>query len=308
MKKTSLTSVAIAFVAMGLGACGHGDGTAETDTTVSSATVDSITATYGEFMGAYFNQAMANSEKYDDITVDKKEFLKGLRMSLSQEHSLDFIAGVNAGLQISEDLRKYKENGIELKRSEIIRLIDLAVLGDSVSEAKIDSLQRRLFTFQEKLNEKVRTRDENAAARSPQGIGNDNAGKRFARDFQASHSGVRPTESGLLPYIENPGGARPDLSKPLLVNIHLRHVDGTPILGQDNAIINVDGQPEGIREALGLMGTQGKGAFVLPPSLAWGAMGLEQAGVGPNEWIVAEIELFDNVDPEKIPYSQTTEQ
>ena len=299
MKKTLFVPL-LAAALFGMVSCGHGDKSGqETDTTLSAAAVDSMSQCYGEFMGAYFNKSIAMSMKYDSVNVDKKEFLKGLQLVLSDDRSEDFVAGANAGLQILHDLGKFKSNGHELDRKLILRNIVEQVLGDTLSELELTKLQRSLAAYSERIEAKKQNADERDAAASPQGVANNNAGKAYASDFKAQ-SGAVETASGLVALVENPGDGEIDYSQALRANISLRHVNGRSVADQQGIVVMPDGQLPGISEALRMLKAGGKGTFVLPPSIAYGPMGMAEAGIGPMEWMIYEIEVVGNVDPAAI--------
>ncbi len=303
MKKIVFASVILAALALGMGSCGKGDVTEETDTTMSSVSVDSMTTAYGELTGAFLGRQIAMSAKYDSIFVEKEDFLNGLHIALSQERSDDFVAGMNAGIQIGEDLKRLKAQGAVLDRATIVRLIDKYVMGDTVSEKELSKMQRTMTKYSEQLEKKVQKRNEIDACNSPQGVANNNAGKNYAKAFMANPD-AKKTESGLLAVVENVGTAAIDMTKPLLVNITLKHVNGEVFASQENYIMMPEGQLPGITEALGLLGIGGKGSFVLPPELGYGVLGMQQAGVGPMEWLMVDLEVVKNVEPEQVPNSR----
>ena len=308
MKKMFFSAVALGM-ALTFGACGHGEKSqAETDTTLSSEAVDSMTQCYGEFMGAYINSNLSAAVKYDSIDVDKKEFLKGLQLVLSNDRSEDFVAGVNAGLQVITDLNRFKTNGAALNRAEVVRLIAQGVLGDTVSEEQMSKLQKQLSDHVDQLDSKMRRKSELAAESSAAGVANNNADQAYARNFEKSQPGAIRTKSGLVAAVETAGAGGIDLKQPLRANISVSHVNGKLINSQAGAVIMPDGQLPGISEALAMLGAGGKGTFVLPPALAYGALGMEQAGIGPMEWLVFDIEVIENIDPTRIAAAPVPEQ
>lgn len=297
MKKTIFASLMFATLTLSLGSCGHGDANAETDTTMSAAAIDSMSQCYGNFMGAYFSRSISTAQKYDSTEVNRKDFMQGLQLVLSQDRSSDFVAGANAGLQIVEDLKRFSEQGAKLDRAAIVALIRENVMGDTISELELSKLQKQLTDYAEQLNKKVERKNEIAATNSPQGIANARAGKAFADNFLKTHAGARRTNSGLVAAIAEQGGEPVQMDKAIRVALSLKHVDGKEIFSRESAVVMPDGQLPGIHEALSMLRKGGKGTFVLTPELAYGILGMEQIGVGPMEYVVVDLEVFENVIP-----------
>jgi FKBP-type peptidyl-prolyl cis-trans isomerase len=55
----------------------------------------------------------------------------------------------------------------------------------------------------------------------------------------------------------------------------------------------MQGVVPGFREGLMLLGKGGKATLYIPASLAYGANGVPQAGIGPNATLIFEVELID---------------
>ncbi len=303
MKKTILAASLIAAMTMSLGSCGHGEGQVETDTTLSQQDIDSMSVSYGNFMGAYFDQMIRSSVELDTINVNKEDFLRGLQMVLSDDRSEDFAAGVNAGLQIRADLEQIKKQGVTLDRATIVSLIRKHLMRDSVGSKELELYQKQFGEYQKKFEDKVVRREELRALNSPQGIANNNAGKAYARDYQKNTPGVQKSESGLVYLIENEGTKPLDKTQPIIANVTVKHVNGRVIDSARGISMMSDGLLPGVKEALSLLSAGSKGIFVLPPELAYGTHGSPNNGIGPMEWVIYEIEAIDNISPDKIPHT-----
>ncbi len=298
MKKTLFAVLVMGTMGLTFAACGSGSQhQQETDTTLSNADIDSITEYYGRVTGGFLNSQIVISDNQDDsIKVNKEQFLKGINIVLGQEElDDDLIAGISAGLQISHDIRRFKEQGINMDVARIKDLIAENVLADSVSESSLTNYQRRLQSFIEKADEKRTRRDELAAANSAKGVANNNAGLAAVKKVKAANPQAITTKSGMVAVIENVGEGDIDNNRPLSVDVVYKHIDGSVIRNTPAAQLIPRSANPAISEALSMLKVGGKGTFYLTPDLAFGKVGSEQFGIGPMEWVILEIKVNGNI-------------
>lgn len=304
MKKTLIPILAISL-SMGLtfNSCGSGQTENTNDTIVAQTTLDSLSQAYGKLMGAYFNKSICDTEHTDStIIINRHDFIKGLQLTLSDDYSEDFFAGVMAGVQIQKDLKNYAKQSTALNRQKILSLVKKIVLQDSVTENDYKAYQKAMMDLQDKLNKTLEHREELRVKATPKAQANFNAGQAIANN--AIKDGATRTTSGLVAKIQNPGNTKINPAKHYIVNITLKHADGKVINTGDNVKILPKAQFKGVQEALGMIGVGGKGTFYLTPELGVGVLGMPEMDIEPQEWIILDIEVLGE---DNTPIVQTPE-
>jgi FKBP-type peptidyl-prolyl cis-trans isomerase len=124
---------------------------------------------------------------------------------------------------------------------------------------------------------------------------NETKGKKFFEE-NAKRPGVKTTASGLQYEVVSEGtGAKPTLSDVVKVDYTGTLIDGTifdsSIKRGEPATFPLNGVIPGWSEGLQLMTVGSKYKLYIPGKLAYGAQGQQQAGIGPNETLVFEVEL-----------------
>jgi FKBP-type peptidyl-prolyl cis-trans isomerase len=140
---------------------------------------------------------------------------------------------------------------------------------------------------------KMSPREKAAVARAEIG----NANIQIGADFLASNKakpGVVSLPSGVQYKVLRAGkGNKPTEESVVRCRYKGMLIDGTTIDKSDTkklASLNVKGLLAGLKEAVKLMPTGSKWEIVIPPQLAYGAIG--NRGVGPNAVLVYEMEIL----------------
>jgi len=124
---------------------------------------------------------------------------------------------------------------------------------------------------------------------------NEDKSNKFFAD-NAKKAGVKTTASGLQYEVITEGtGPKPKASDEVTVDYVGTLLDGTEfdssIKRGKPASFPLNGVIPGWTEGLQLMSVGSKYKFYIPGKLAYGAQGQQQAGIGPNETLVFEVEL-----------------
>jgi FKBP-type peptidyl-prolyl cis-trans isomerase len=130
---------------------------------------------------------------------------------------------------------------------------------------------------------------------------NDDKSKKFFED-NAKKPGVKTTASGLQYEVISEGsGAKPKASDEVTVDYVGTLLDGTEfdssIKRGKPASFPLNGVIPGWTEGLQLMSVGAKYKFYIPGKLAYGAQGQQQAGIGPNETLIFDVELKSIDEP-----------
>lgn len=105
------------------------------------------------------------------------------------------------------------------------------------------------------------------------------------------------TASGLGVYVENPGGeAHPGMNTPVTVHYRGRLTNGQVFdssydRGEPATFMPAQVVP-GFAEGLMMLGKGGKATLYIPGNLAYGSRGVPQAGIGPDENLIFDIEII----------------
>ena len=130
---------------------------------------------------------------------------------------------------------------------------------------------------------------------------NDEKSKKFFED-NAKKPGVKTTASGLQYEVISEGsGVKPKASDEVTVDYVGTLLDGTEfdssIKRGKPASFPLNGVIPGWTEGLQLMSVGAKYKFYIPGKLAYGAQGQQQAGIGPNETLIFDVELKSIDEP-----------
>lgn len=108
--------------------------------------------------------------------------------------------------------------------------------------------------------------------------------------------GVKSTPSGLLYEVISEGpGEKPQATSLVKVNYKGMHINGEVFdstEGQEPAEFPLNRVIPGWTEGIQLMKAGSKFKLYIPSDLAYGEQGAQQAGIGPNEVLVFEVELI----------------
>lgn len=303
MKKTILYAAALMLGAMGAVSCGEGTVEENNDTTVSKGLADSLSLAYGRMVGAALNHDINFYMSEADTSYDKKAFMQGLLTVVSQEHPDEYYAGMQYGLRVATDLHRSADQGAPMDRRTVINEIKRLVMADTVTETtrgmymeEYDRLRQSVEAVQEK---RMQARAEN----TPQAIQGTKTGQAYIAKLKAADTSLKTTPSGLTYKIANPGtGAKVKDTDQVKVKYTGSHTDGQVFdVNLEGAVFSPGAVIPGFKEGLLMLAKGGKATFYIPGNLAYGPTGVPQAGIGPNEMLVFDVEILDiNPEPQAV--------
>lgn len=266
-----------------------------------ACTNDSLSVAYGNYVGTVVNSEITQYGGVENL--DKDAFLKGFQtICASNADNKNMLMGMQVGMQLMNELNQLKENGIEIDRDVVINNFKKAFKVDSVNTvevAKATTEFRRLMT---EAQEAAQEAEAKKKAEAPDAVANVEAGNKAVEALKAENSAAKTTDSGLTYVIETEGAApTPDANATVVVNYSGKHLNGEVFDSTDGrgpATFNLQGVVPGFREGLMLLGKGGKATLYIPGELAYGINGQPQAGIGPNEMLVFDVELLD-INPAK---------
>ena len=168
-----------------------------------------------------------------------------------------------------------------------------------ISEEESMKILQDFFGKRQEAEEKKEA-EERIAALSPEEREKIAADVKSATTYlteNAAKEGIVTTESGLQYEVMTTGnGAKPTAKDQVTVHYHGMLTDGTvfdsSVERGEHAQFGVTQVIPGWVEALQLMSVGDKWRITIPGNLAYGERGQSQAGIGPNETLVFEIELI----------------
>jgi FKBP-type peptidyl-prolyl cis-trans isomerase len=258
---------------------------------VAVATSDSLSEYYGLMAGSFIGSELSYYAQQSGEAYDREEFIKGLQAVVGQDHSDAYVAGMNTGFRVLQDIKGMKEQGVQINRDKLLNALRKQVLADSVSREVAEEYSNKYQEMMHSVQSAAQAREEAKKANSPEAKANEKAGK----EFLAKQKDVKTTASGLGYVIENEGtGDAIKDGDRVTVKYEGKHLDGSAFDKGDSAVM-VPGQGliPGFSEALKLVKKGGKATFYIPGKLGYGANGVPQAKIGPNEMLIFEVEVLD---------------
>lgn len=273
--------------------CGSGSASDEhNDSVVSNETNDSIMTYYGRTIGGnILSQLDAYAQQTGD-TLDKEEYLAGLQYLLGEKRSEDFLSGVAGAMRILGDMDEFSKMGITFDRSKVLEVLRASLLADTVDAKGIQADSEVLSALIQNVSAKAEQRRLDAVRRTPEAVKNDRTGAAAAAAALKKNAGAVKTASGVVAIIETKGKGTISDEAHLRLKMKSSHINGDVWQSVDTEQVIVPrGLSKGYAEAIKMLGIGGKGRFYIPGDLAFGPAGLAQAGVGPMEWMIVDIEV-----------------
>ncbi len=286
MKKIIFGLAAVAMLAMG--SCSK----EQTATTGSNPLTDTISTTFGQYVGA--NLAMQCA----DFTPEQKvEFLRALQSTLTTPSGEAAERGTMVGAQMLQTVQQFASHDqIEINRTAMLDGFKEVFNMDSVDYTTVMKYSNDFQTARQSYLEQAQQARAAEAAGSPEAIQNGRIAADYINNLKAQDSSVQTSTSGLVFKIENPGqGEKPNANSTVAVKYTGRHLNGESFdaSGDTPATFNLNGVVPGFREGLMQIAKGGKVTLYIPGNLAYGPEGMPQAGIGPNEMLVFDVELVD---------------
>ena len=286
MKKIIFGLAAVAMLAMG--SCSK----EPTATTGSNPLTDTISTTFGQYVGA--NLAMQCA----DFTPEQKvEFLRALQSTLTTPSGEAAERGTMVGAQMLQTVQQFASHDqIEINRTAMLDGFKEVFNMDSVDYTTVMKYSNDFQTARQSYLEQAQQARAAEAAGSPEAIQNGRIAADYINNLKAQDSSVQTSTSGLVFKIENPGqGEKPNANSTVAVKYTGRHLNGESFdaSGDTPATFNLNGVVPGFREGLMQIAKGGKETLYIPGNLAYGPEGMPQAGIGPNEMLVFDVELVD---------------
>lgn len=291
MKKIFLGACAL-VAAMAVASCDNcKDGACAAN---DEATV-ALSKSYGTYVGAMIGSEMSNVGP-DAEAPDKDKFLSGMQMVLGANNDRETRYGMQVALQLLAEMEQLDNNGIKMNKVEVIDALRSAFKSDTITRLDVEKYAQEFHDMYVEAQENARKAREIAQAEAAQQSTDANvaAGEEYIAKLKADDESIVTLPSGLSIKVIEPGkGDKPAATANVVVNYAGSHINGEVFDSNDNINFNLQGVVPGFREGLMQLGKGGKAILYIPGKLAYGANGAPQAGIGPNEMLVFNVELVD---------------
>lgn len=295
--KKFLFALGAAAISMATVSCGNSSASNDAD----KAFGDSISVVSGEYTGSSW------AKSYEEIPAEqragfrKDAILRGIdQVVMCDTADHGFIAGLNIGLQINQQLLRLEESGIKVDRKKFLAEFSKAFKQDSINEATLMKLRDEFNALNSRANqiamaEMQRRADaeKEARANSPEVKENKELGAKFITAQKAEDPEIKTTESGLSYKVVRAGnGLAVGPNGRAVVKYSGKLVDGTEFDSNDNATFSPDRVIPGFGEGLQMMQKGGHYVLYIPGELAYGVDGIPGT-IPPMSTLVFDVEVID---------------
>jgi FKBP-type peptidyl-prolyl cis-trans isomerase FklB len=227
----------------------------------------------------------SNDKEVSKATMDFRTEAQKISIDKQQNKPLPKFSAAfakNAGFNFSSGFKTAGITGESFNTAEFKRGF-LSALGEGTPEMDLQAADQILRQGFEQLKNVISKK-------------NADEGKKFLEENLKKNPKLKTTASGIQYEIIKEGkGEKPKVTDKVLTHYHGTHIDGSVF---DSSVdrgepieFPLNGVIKGWTEILQLMPKGSKWKVYIPSDLAYGPQG-SQGGIGPNETLVFEIELF----------------
>lgn len=258
---------------------------------------DSLSLAYGKYVGSTVSNDLRNMDKGD--AANREDMVRGMQLVFGADANEATRIGMQVALSVASEVERYESMGVHLDSKVAFKAMRILLLNDSLTMDQVSIASadfQRLFT---EAMEKARAEQEAAKAEEPTVSENDEAAQKFIADLKANNPNVKTSPSGLVYVIETEGeGAHPSEVATTNVIYTGKHINGEVFDSSEGKAVQfpLTGVIPGFSEGLRMLGKGGKATLYIPGNLGYGPNGIPQAGIGPNEMLIFDVELVDFVE------------
>ena len=257
---------------------------------------DSASIMYGKIVGSY---TLSDFQKFeqDMQTADvKNDMLKGLRMVMASGDSKGVRIGMQLGVAMLGEIEQFEAQGIDIDKNAVLKYFMQEFDKDSVDMTNVMDYGAKFRSIMENVQAQKQAFEDSKAAEEPVAVQNGLAGKAYIDKLKAEDPEIKTSESGLSYKITNPGEPA-EITDNTTLTVKYRGLltDGTVFdeSTEEGANFSPAGVIPGFAEGLKMLGKGGVATLYIPGELAYGVNGIPQAGIGPNQTLIFEIEILD---------------
>lgn len=267
---------------------------------------DSLSEAIGKSMGHDINNGLEQLDSAFRAKFNKDKVLEGIAYALkNMGDTADFSIrqGIQFGIMLSEELSGYEKGGVPVNRSKLYDALSKAFKGDTIPSSELMEITATRNIFRQRANEKVQAIHRAQLEQDPKAIENKKAGEAFIAQKKQENPQAVTTAGGTLVVTKQDGSGNVIKNSDNVKLIYKGSlIDGTSFDDSKGEAreFSVTGVVPGFSEALQTMKKGGKYTIYIPGNQGYGVEGIPQAGIGPNQTLVFDIEVVDIIDPNKV--------
>lgn len=260
---------------------------------------DTITSYYGYMIGSYVLSDFQSFKPENQTDQTKQDIIKGLRIGLSQGTSEGTIMGMQIACKVLGDIDAYEQRlGVKIDRERFLREFLKAFESDTVDMETMRDVNQQMNLIFTRLQQQAEDFQAQQEAKAPEAVQNERAGQAFLDKLCQSDPEVKTTDSGLRYKITTPATEQVEITDQTKVTLHYtgRLIDGTvfdsSVERNEPATFAPAQVIPGFGEGLKLLGPGAKATLYIPGNIAYGPKGAPQAGIGPNQLLIFDVEII----------------
>lgn len=297
MKKIVLALGTALCLTAAFSSCSKSAGTADT-----TGIGDSLATTFGEMQGAQFAQYINTLDSLERTKISKDDVLRGMKETLfADTASQGYMMGLNIGMNfLSEITQIERSSNIRVDRQKLYDAFAKAVKADSLD---MNALQAQMQSISMKVREEMEKAQKEKEMQRPEVKEAAAKGAAYIDGVKKNDPAVKTTASGLAyKEVAKGTGENVKLENQVRIKYTGKHIDGTTFdQSPDEGTLMYPGQLiPGFKEALLMMNKGAKYTIYIPGDIAYGVNGQPQAGIGPMETLVFDVEVLDITNPEPV--------
>lgn len=299
MKKMIFGALALLLAAGALSSCDKKGAQDTTESKIPAALLDSTSTAYGKMVGSIILNDYTQFKNSPEAPT-KEEILKGVQDVMKLKATHGNRIGMEMALQMLAEMEHLETQGVALDRQKFLTAFVAAFNADSISVMDVQQSSQdfqRLMESAVKAAQASELTEEEVSEETDPAAQNGQAAQVYIDMLKSENPAVMTTDSGLSYEIKAPGtGAHPTAESTVTVLYTGRTIDGNTFDttdGRGPAEFSLAHVVPGFSEGLQLLGKGGKATLYMPGNLAYGDAGVPQAGIGPNEMLIFDVELVD---------------
>ena len=279
------------------------------DKTVTPELNDSINVSLGMYVGMDLGRRLSVSVQ--SITkANRQEFAKGFQYIVGQDYDLSYRDGVQNGLNVARTMDHFRELGVDTDSNIVLGELTKYVTTDSIDMNKMKEVQMTYEGLMRKLGAINDNRNRMRAGLEPENTAAASAANQAQTyydremtpgntitidtgDGNTMSAIVKQSPSGLIYAIFDEGTGE-KIGQQTLAKIQYRgmHADGSIFDSGENTFAPMNVIP-GFGEGLMMLGEGGMAMLRIPGELGYGANGIPEANIAPNETLYFMVAVID---------------